>query len=68
MRLAKLLAVFTITVVASGCSWWGGDEIEAPDVPEQELYQEALEFLESDNYQLAIEKLQLLEARYPFGR
>lgn len=68
MRLAKLLAVFTITVVASGCSWWGGDEIEAPDVPEQELYQEALDFLESDNYQLAIEKLQLLEARYPFGR
>lgn len=68
MRLAKLLAVFTITLLASGCSWWGGDEVEAPDVPEQELYQEALEFLEADNYQLAIEKLQLLEARYPFGR
>lgn len=67
MRLAKLLAIFSITVIASGCSWFGGDEVEAPDLPEQELYQGALEMLETENYVVAIEKLQLLEARYPFG-
>ncbi|MEH6576699.1 MAG: outer membrane protein assembly factor BamD [Amphritea sp.] len=68
MRLAKLLAIFSFCVIASGCSWFGGDEVETPDIPEQELYQEALKFLEDQNYLLAIEKLQLLEARYPFGR
>lgn len=68
MRLAKLLAIVSITLMASGCSWFGGDEKEAPDVPEQELYESALDLLESENYPLAIEKLQLLEARYPFGR
>ena len=68
MRLTKLLAIISITLVASGCSWFGGDEKETPDVPEQELYQSALDMLEGENYPLAIEKLQLLEARYPFGR
>jgi len=68
MRLAKLLAILSITLFATGCSWFGGDEQESPDIPEQELYQEALDMLESENYVVAIEKLQLLEARYPFGR
>ena len=68
MRLTKLLAIISITLMASGCSWFGGDEKETPDVPEQELYQSALDLLEGENYPLAIEKLQLLEARYPFGR
>ncbi len=68
MRLAKLLAIVSITLMASGCSWFGGDEKETPDVPEQELYEDALGFLEGENYPFAIEKLQLLEARYPFGR
>ncbi|WP_417227664.1 outer membrane protein assembly factor BamD [Amphritea sp.] len=68
MRLAKLLAIISITLIASGCSWFGGDEKEAPDVPEQQLYQEALTLLEGENFVAAIEKLQLLEARYPFGQ
>ncbi len=68
MHLAKLLAVFSLTLLISGCSWFGGGENETPDIPEQELYEQALNFLELENYPLAIEKLQLLEARYPFGR
>ena len=68
MRLARLLAIFSIALFASGCSWFGGDEVEAPDVPEQELYESALSAMESDNFALSIEKFQLLEARYPFGR
>jgi outer membrane protein assembly factor BamD len=37
-------------------------------VPEEQLYEEALSAIDAGNNQLAIEKLQLLEARYPFGR
>ncbi|WP_417534745.1 outer membrane protein assembly factor BamD [Marinobacterium stanieri] len=68
MRPLKVLATLVLFSLLSACSWFGGDEKVAPDVPEQELYEEALSALESDNYDLAIEKLQLLEARYPFGR
>lgn len=68
MRPLKVLATLVLFSLLSACSWFGGDEKVAPDVPEQELYEEALSALESQNYDLAVEKLQLLEARYPFGR
>ncbi len=68
MRPLKVLATLVLFSLLSACSWFGGDEKVAPDVPEQELYEEALSALDSQNYDLAVEKLQLLEARYPFGR
>ncbi|MBP0049281.1 outer membrane protein assembly factor BamD [Marinobacterium sp. AK62] len=68
MRPLKLLVTLVLFSLLSACSWFGGDEKVAPDVPEQQLYDEALSALEADNYELAVEKLQLLEARYPFGR
>jgi len=67
MRPLKILATLALFSLLSACSWFGGDKV-APDVPEQQLYDEALSALEADNYSLAVEKLQLLEARYPFGR
>jgi len=67
MRFLKTLAALVLVSALSACSWWGGDKI-APDVPEQQLYDEALSAMDEDNYSLAVEKLQLLEARYPFGR
>lgn len=67
MRLSKAIGIATLCVAVSGCSLFG-DEREAPDVPENELYEQALDALESENYELAVERLQLLEARYPFGR
>ncbi|WP_372831394.1 outer membrane protein assembly factor BamD [Pontibacterium sp.] len=66
MRITKIIAVAALCVLVSACS--SNDELEIPDLPEQEIYEDALEALELDNYVLAIEKLQLLEARYPFGR
>jgi len=68
MRPLKVLSTLVLFSLLSACSWFGGDKAVTPDVPEQQLYDEALSALEADNFGLAIEKLQLLEARYPFGR
>ena len=64
--------VFTTAVGA--CSWMpfiGGDD-ELPDITaetsEQRLYRDAQRYLRSGNYQQAIGQLELLEARFPFGR
>lgn len=65
MRITKIFAVAALCVLASACST---DPKEIPDLPEQEIYEDALAALELENYVMAIEKLQLLEARYPFGR
>lgn len=69
MRISKLLVITLFCFFTAGCSWLGfeSDEI-APDVPEQQLYNEAMQAMDETNYDLAIEKLQLLESRYPFGR
>lgn len=67
MRLSKAIGVATLSIAVSGCSFFGGDK-ELPDIPETELYEQALDSLETANYELAVERLQLLEARYPFGR
>lgn len=66
MRITKFFAVAALCVLVTACS--SNDEKELTDKPEQEIYEEALDALELDNYAIAIEKLQLLEARYPFGR
>lgn len=53
--------------MTAACSWF--EDIQtAPDIPEQDLYQEAMSAMDNENFDIAIEKLQLLEARYPFGR
>ena len=67
MRLVKIVSIITLCTLASACSWFGGDK-ELPDIPEQQLYDEAISALERSEYQVAVDKLQLLEARYPFGR
>lgn len=67
MRITKITAVLILSLVMSACSWFE-DVAVAPDVPEQQLYQEAIQAMDEENFEVAIEKLQLLESRYPFGR
>ncbi|KDE39778.1 putative component of the lipoprotein assembly complex (forms a complex with YaeT, YfgL, and NlpB) [Nitrincola lacisaponensis] len=67
MQLVKVIGALTLLILLSGCSWFGGDKT-IPDIPEQILYDDAMSALDAGNWSLAIEKLQLLEARYPFGR
>lgn len=60
LTLSALLALAVLT----GCS--SSDEI-VPDVPPAELYSEAQLSLQSGNWINAIEKLEALDSRYPFG-
>lgn len=66
MRIIKTFTVAALFALTAACS--SNDVNELPDQPEQEIYEDALNALEMENYVLAIEKLQLLEAHYPFGR
>ena len=66
MRLPHYFMALFLSVTLVGCSSNG--ELIEPDIPEETLYENALSAIEAGNNQLAIEKLQLLEARYPFGR
>ncbi|WP_051560026.1 outer membrane protein assembly factor BamD [Marinobacterium jannaschii] len=66
MRLTKIIAVAALSTLLAACS--SNDRKELTDIPEPELYEQALSALEAENYVLATEKLELLEARYPFGR
>ncbi|MEM9623419.1 MAG: outer membrane protein assembly factor BamD [Pseudomonadota bacterium] len=72
-----LLLSAMLALTLAGCSWipfFGKDKetdqaaIEAIDTTEQKVYREAQSSLRSGNYQQAIAQLELLEARFPFGR
>ena len=71
-----LLAVVLFSMIASGCSnipFFGKDDndredIEAIETTEERVYSQAQRALRSSNFSLAIEQLELLEARFPFGR
>ncbi len=67
MPITKPLIVALFCLMTTACSWF--EDIEKyPDVPEQQLYQEAMTAMDEGALEVAIEKFQLLEARYPFGR
>lgn len=74
MKRAIGVAVMMTLLLTSGCSlWpWGKDkdkEAEAElNATEQMLYRNAQRSLRSGNYSTAIEELELLESRFPFGR
>lgn len=57
----------------SACGWFGKDDDEfeideSVSVSEQILYRDAQRYLRSGNYNQAISALEVLEARFPFGR
>lgn len=70
-----LLSLVLLSVIASGCSsipFFGKDDedadIEAIETTEERVYSQAQRALRSSNFSVAIEQLELLEARFPFGR
>ncbi|MFW1677247.1 outer membrane protein assembly factor BamD [Pontibacter sp. JAM-7] len=67
MLLTRFIAILLLSFSISACSWFA-DKLPAPDIPEQQLYEEAILAMDLNDWELALEKLQLLEARYPFGR
>ena len=59
-----IICVFSVTIIA-GC---GSSQKKEDQLSEKGFYDSAKQSLDRNNYIRAIEKLQALEARYPFGR
>jgi outer membrane protein assembly factor BamD len=67
--MTRILCLTAAFLLLSGCWPWGHDkEEEDQKTSEQALYRSAQGSLRSGNYRDAIQKLQKLEARFPFGR
>jgi outer membrane protein assembly factor BamD len=68
-RLFKLLLIIPLAVVLlAGCSLLPEKIDETKGWSVQRLYSEARESMNEGNYQTAIEYLDKIQARYPFGR
>ncbi|MAR89485.1 MAG: outer membrane protein assembly factor BamD [Pseudomonadales bacterium] len=61
LRLAALLPLLTLLAACASSP-------KTPQLSERQFYEEAQEAIEANNMTLAIERLQGLESRYPFGR
>lgn len=59
-----LMPVVLLAMLAGGCA----SDPKTPQLSERQFYQQAQEAINSNNMTLAIERLQGLESRYPFGR
>lgn len=59
-----LMPIILLAALVGGCA----SDPKTPQLSERQFYQEAQEAISSNNMTLAIERLQGLESRYPFGR
>ena len=74
MKTAALLSVIVFSFTLGGCAWmpFFGDDDESLEedieTSEQLLYRNTQRSLRASNYEQAIQGLEQLEARFPFGR
>mgnify|MGYP001823379715 CR=1 FL=1 len=66
MHIRLLIITLLAAIAVSGCKSRGGDISSVKGSPEF-IYQEARKALKSNDYQAAIQRLEALEARYPFS-
>ena len=69
LSTVKLVLVALVLAFVAACS--SNEELELPpgaNSSEYELYLESQRYLRNRNYELAVQALQLLESRFPFGR
>lgn len=66
----KLISIIlaTVLILLSGCSSTGDGSDEHKDWSAEKLYKSAKTEIEDGDYELAIEYLETIEARYPFGK
>jgi len=63
----KYILIVLVSLALWGCS--SNDELpEMADSGEQQMYEQAQQYLENANYSQGVRALQLLESRYPFGK
>ncbi|SDM54602.1 Beta-barrel assembly machine subunit BamD [Franzmannia pantelleriensis] len=73
MLTGTRFGAFALAVtLLSGCALFGGgnddeSDDDLPQVSEQELYQQARASLESGRYSSAVEELEAVDSRFPFG-
>lgn len=60
------IVLFLGILLQAGCS--NNDEKPAPRLSEQQYYESAQRAMDASNYLMAIEQLEQLESRYPFGQ
>ena len=63
MKLIKLTGLLSLALLF-GCA---DKDVTVPDIPPAQLYSEAQTSLQSGNWISAIERLEALDSRYPFG-
>ncbi|ATJ84312.1 outer membrane protein assembly factor BamD [Halomonas beimenensis] len=61
----RLAAICVATALLAGCASTGDEQ--APDLAERQLYEEGRTALESGHYTTAINRLEAIDTRYPFG-
>ena len=66
MPLSKTLLLLVIMAVLSGCALFKEEEIDE-NATVEELYALARESMDKGNWGVAVERLQRLEAKYPYG-
>lgn len=66
MRAFQLSALALAAAVLVGCAS-SDTQDSIPDVPEQQLYQQAQQSLDNGRYSAAVTQLETLDSRYPFG-
>ena len=62
------LVLASLVLALLGACSGNDDDPEGANSSEYELYQEAQRYLKNKNYDLAVQALQLLESRFPFGQ
>jgi outer membrane protein assembly factor BamD len=68
MRTIRLLSLLALLLALSGCALFPEQEDKTKDWSAQRLYSAASEAMTDGDYELAVDYLEKLEARYPFGR
>lgn len=64
MRVSPLAALALVAALLAGCA--SNNEVD-PDLQEQELYQQAQSSLDQGRYSTAVDQLEALDTRFPFG-
>jgi outer membrane protein assembly factor BamD len=67
-RFLHISGIFLVALMLSACSSTSTEPVIEDVKPEAELYSSAMAKLEGGNYRPAIEDLEAMEARYPYGR
>ncbi|MFA5521861.1 MAG: outer membrane protein assembly factor BamD [Castellaniella sp.] len=65
--MGRLLLVFATVALMAGCSSYKGDYDKTAGWSAERLYEDAREEMMTGNWRQARERLEALEARYPFG-